>query len=58
MLIELIRNQKSTQLDYYVEILNSYRQIKNELNFNKIIKYMKNFKIEKFIYEKIMKEVM
>ncbi|MEG1705487.1 MAG: hypothetical protein RR290_02800 [Clostridia bacterium] len=58
MLIELMRNQKSVALDYYIEIINSYRQIKNELNITKITEYMKNFKNENFIYDKIMKAVM
>ena len=57
MLIELIRNEKSLGFDYYKEIINNYREIKEELNIKKISEYISEYAIEKYLYDVIMKEV-
>lgn len=57
MLIELIRNRNSIGFDYYKEIIESYREIRDTLNSKKIAQYISNFAIEDYLYEVIMKEV-
>ena len=57
MLIELIRNEKSIGFDYYKEIINNYREIKDELNIKKISEYISKYAIEDYLYDVIMKEV-
>ncbi len=57
MLIELIRNEKSIGFDYYKEIINNYREIKDELNIKKISEYISNYAIEDYLYDVIIKEV-
>lgn len=57
MLIELIRNRNSLGFDYYKEIINNYRKIKDKLNTKKIAEYISNFIIEDHLYDVIMKEV-
>ena len=57
MLIELIRNEKSIGFDYYKEIINNYREIKDELNIKKISEYISKYAIEDYSYDVIMKEV-
>jgi len=58
MLIELFRNSKSMPLDYYKEIVNSYRKIVNKLDFSKIANYLNLFNDKGFLYDKIQKEVL
>ena len=57
MLIELIRNRNSIGFDYYKEIIENYREIKETLNTKKIAEYISNFAIENHLYDVIMKEV-
>lgn len=57
MLIELIRNRKSLGFDYYKEIINNYREIRDTLNTKKIAEYISKFSIEDYLYDVIMKEV-
>lgn len=58
MLIELIRNQKSMPLDYYKEILVSYRKIADKLEAWKLDEYASKFpKLQSFIFNKLIKEV-
>lgn len=57
MLIEMIRNQKSTPFDYYKEIMNSYRKIANKLDMWEITEYISKFKYNKLILKTIQKEV-
>ena len=57
MLIELIRNEKAIGFDYYKEIINNYREIKDELNIKKISEYISKYAIEDYLYDVIMKEV-
>ncbi len=57
MLIELIRNRKSFGFDYYKEIINNYRETKNELDISKISDYINKFHNEEYLYDVIMKEV-
>jgi predicted transcriptional regulator of viral defense system len=39
MLIELIKNKNNTPYDYYKEIINNYRNIKDKLNIYKLQEY-------------------
>lgn len=39
LLIELIKNKNTTPYDYYKEIINNYRKIKNELDVYKLQEY-------------------
>ena len=57
MLIELIINRNSIGFDYYKEIIQNYREIKETLNIKKIAEYISNFAIENYLYDVIMKEV-
>lgn len=57
MLIELIRNRKSLGFDYYKEIINNYRELREKLDMGKIIEYISMFPIEEHLYDVIMKEV-
>lgn len=57
MLIELIRNRKTLGFDYYKEIINNYREIKDTLNTKKIAEYISEFAIEEHLYDVMMKEV-
>ena len=57
MLVELVRNKNSTPYDYYKEIIENYREIKETLNTKKIAEYISNFAIENHLYDVIMKEV-
>ncbi len=57
MLIELIRNRNSFGFDYYKEIINNYREIKNELDVSKISNYLSKFQNEEHLYNVIMKEI-
>lgn len=57
MLIELIRNRKSLGFDYYKEIINNYREIRETLSTKKIAEYISQFAIEDYLYDVIMKEV-
>lgn len=57
MLIELIRNRKSLGFDYYKEIINNYREIRETLSTKKIAEYISKFSIEDYLYDVIMKEV-
>ena len=57
MLIELIRNKNAIGFDYYKEIINNYREIKDELNIKKISEYISKYAIEDYLYDVIMKEV-
>lgn len=57
MLIELIRNRNSIGFDYYKEIIENYREIRETLNTKRIAEYISNFAIENHLYDVIMKEV-
>ena len=57
MLIELIRNRNAIGFDYYKEIINNYREIKDDLNSKKIAEYISKFAIEDYLYDVIIKEV-
>lgn len=57
MLIELIRNRKTLGFDYYKEIINNYREIRETLSTKKIAEYISKFSIEDYLYDVIMKEV-
>lgn len=58
MLIELMRFGKKYPLDYYKEIVNSYRDIVYKLDFGKTEKYAKAFPNGENILRKIQLEVL
>jgi len=58
MLVETLRNSKSMGLDYYKEIINSYRKISSDLDFHKIDEYISLFKKKDYLYDKIQKEIL
>lgn len=58
MLIELIRNKKTLALDYYKEIISSYRKITNDLDIEKMQEYISNFPKRDYILNTIQFEVM
>ena len=49
MLIELIRNRKSYGFDYYKEIINNYRGIREQLDISKIMDYINVFPLEEHL---------
>lgn len=57
MLIELARNRNTWDYDYYKEIISNYRNIVDELDMQKLSKYLKKFKNSDNIYNTIHKEV-
>ncbi len=57
LLIELIRKRNSIPLDYYKEIINNYRLIKDDLEMDKIEEYALMFRNYDKIFDVIQKEV-
>ena len=57
MLIELIRSKKRIAFDYYKEIINSYREIVEELDTRAIEDYAKEFDTDEYIFKTIQEEV-
>ena len=57
MLIELIGNRKSYGFDYYKEIINNYREIREQLDIGKLADYINIFSNDDYLYDVIMKEV-
>ena len=53
MLIELIRLKEKYPPELYYEVVNSFRKIKNKLDFYKINEYAKHFKNGKNLLQKI-----
>ncbi len=58
LLIELIRYKFDISYDYYKEIINYYRRIINEINFQEIIDILNNFPKKDMILKIIQEEVM
>lgn len=57
LLIELIRKRASIPFDYYKEIIESYRQISNDLDMYKIEEYVGLFKNEVNLFNILQREV-
>lgn len=57
LLIELIKNKKKTSFDYYKEIINSYRNIRDELDIKKIEQYLELYPQNEELYKTIISEV-
>ena len=57
MLVELVRNKNSTPYDYYKEIINNYRKIKEELSIYKIQEYANIYSNNENIIARIQDEV-
>ncbi|MDQ0363143.1 type IV toxin-antitoxin system AbiEi family antitoxin domain-containing protein [Breznakia pachnodae] len=57
MLIELFRSKKNYSYDYYKEIVKSFREIIDELDMDKLIKYLEKFSNGDNILERINMEI-
>lgn len=57
LLIELVRYKTKLPYELYKKVINSYRKIKNELDFMKVYKYAHVFN-SPYIMQTIEKEVM
>lgn len=57
LLVELIRKRKQIPFDYYKEIIANYREIVDELDMQKIEKYLSLFKNELNLAEALQREV-
>ena len=58
MLVELMRVSKSMPLDYYSELIGSYRKIVNELDLYTVEEFMAMFKRNKYMNEILQREVL
>jgi len=58
MLIELMRNNASMPLDYYKEIISSYRKRIDDMDIRAIENYMKLFKRNDYMFDILQREVM
>lgn len=57
LLVELIRKRKQIPFDYYKEVISNYREIVDELDMQKIEKYLSLFKNELNLAEALQREV-
>jgi predicted transcriptional regulator of viral defense system len=57
LLVELIRKKNQVPFDYYKEIINNYRLIKDDLEMDKIEEYALMFRNYDKIFDVIQKEV-
>ena len=57
LLIELIRKKGKIPFDYYKEIINNYREIKEALDMYKIEEYVSLFKNKFSLYDILQREV-
>ena len=57
LLVELVRKKAKIPFDYYKEIINNYREIKDELDMYKIEEYVSLFKNEISLYDVLQREV-
>lgn len=58
MLVEAIRHSKSMPFDYYKEIINGYRRIKESLDYQAIEEYMGLFKRNDYMFDILQREVL
>ncbi len=57
MLIELIRNKSKLPFDYYKEVLNNYRKMINDLDFEQVEEYAEKLPKTKLVLHAIQTEV-
>ncbi len=57
LLVELIRKRKQIPFDYYKEIISNYREIIDDLDMEKIEKYLSLYKNELNLSEALQREV-
>ena len=57
MLIELVRGKNGMGYDMYKEIITNYRKISDDLNMEKLEKYLSYFPYEDRLFEMIQDEV-
>lgn len=58
MLVEVMRRQASLPLDYYKEVISSYRKIADELDIALVEDYMALFKKNDFMFDILQREVL
>ena len=58
MLIELMRRRSFLSLDYYKEIIRSYRRIVEDLDIRLVEDYIKLFERNEFMFDILLKEVL
>ena len=58
MLVEVMRRQASLPLDYYKEVISSYRKIVDELDIALVEDYMALFKKNDFMFDILQREVL
>lgn len=58
MLVELMRNASSMPLDYYKEIVGSYRKLADELDIRAVEDHMALFERNDFMFDILQKEVL
>lgn len=58
MLVELMRSASSMPLDYYVELIRSYRKITDELDIRAIEDYIALFDRNVYMFDILQKEVL
>ena len=57
MLLELVRHRKKMAFDYYKEIVQSYRRLKDEIDFAKLDDYIDAMKSRTDFYEIMQREI-
>lgn len=57
LLIEFIKRRNYYSFDYYKEVIHNYRDIADELDMEKIEKYLKNCKYPDKVFDVIQREV-
>ena len=58
MLVEVMRRQASLPLDYYKEVISSYRKIADELDIALVEDYTALFKKNDFMFDILQREVL
>jgi hypothetical protein len=58
MLVEVMRRQASLPLDYYKEVIDSYRKIAGDLDIALIEDYMSLFKRNDYMFDILQREVL
>ncbi|WP_172135349.1 hypothetical protein [Adlercreutzia sp. ZJ473] len=58
MLVEVMRRQAKLPLDYYKEIINSYRRVAHDLDMRLVEDYIDLFKKRDFMFDILQREVL
>lgn len=57
MLCELMKHRKTMPFDYYKEIVNNYKEIADELDYEKLGNYLEKYKNHSELYDAMLREV-